>query len=221
MTKITEMENVVRRPEGCTELRVALQTASDGVLGYDSKIRLYGLEEINVNYNYVEGAGYSDNMQDTYRRKASSADIEIKLRQLSPKTEAMLMGKKFIEGKKITNSNDKAPKWAVSFKQTNSDNSFTYKEFYNCTVSREDGTYKTIKDGIEYDVSTLKIKALPLVDGNIDIEFDNDATGVTPADLASFKTTVMMPPTEEEASQKEIILTSDVKEEEKKNKKGE
>lgn len=188
----TELENRVRRPEGCTKLKVAKQTKTGDTYSYGKKERLYGLEEVAVTYTYAEGAAYSDNMQDTSIRRVSSADIEVQIRQLAPETEAKLMGKKFVNGIKVTNSKDIAPVWAVSWIQTNSDGSETHREFYNCTVSREEGTNTTVKDGIEYDVVTLKIKALPLVNGDVDIEFDNDAEGVSEEVLTKFESDVIL-----------------------------
>lgn len=192
------MENRVRRPEGCTMLHVAELKNTESAITYGEQERLYGLEEISCTYNYAEGAAYSDNQQDTSIRRPSSAELEIKIRQLSPKTEARLMGKRYVKGKKVTSTNDTAPPWAVSYRQTNSDGSYTNKLFYNCTVSREEGTITTVKDGIEYDVVTLKVKALPLPNGDLDLEFDNDADGVTEKDLTDFFKTVMMPPTEDQ-----------------------
>lgn len=188
---------VARRPEGCTKLHIWEQEISDaGELNYLDVIRLWGLEEITSTSNYTEGSAYSDNTQDTYVKKTASVDLTILVRELATKTEALIMGKEFIKGKKVSRASDRAKKFAVAYEQTNSDGSSTFKLYYNCTLAKDEAKNTTIKDGIEYDVITITGKALPCPElgGALDLEFESDAVGVTAQDIANFFKTVMMPP---------------------------
>lgn len=193
---------VARRPEGCRNLHIwELEILESGELNYLEVIRLWGLEEITSTSSYTEGAGYSDNTQDTYVKKTASVDITISVRELATKTEALIMGKEFIKGKKVSKSTDRARRFAVAYEQTNSDGSSTFKLYYNCTLAKDEAKNTTIKEGVEYDVVTITGKALPCLElgGALDLEFESDAEGVTAQDIANFFKTVMMPPVQEEA----------------------
>lgn len=191
---------VARRPEGCTKLHIWEQEISDaGELNYLDPIRLWGLEEITSTSSYTEGSAYSDNTQDTYIKKTASVDLAILVRELSTKIEALIMGKEFIKGKKVSRASDRAKKFAVAYEQTNSDGSSTFKLYYNCTLAKDEAKNTTIKDGIEYDVITITGKALPCpeLDGALDLEFESDAEGITAQDITNFFKTVTMPPVAE------------------------
>ncbi|MGL4742274.1 MAG: hypothetical protein ACRC41_16015 [Sarcina sp.] len=198
---------VARRPEGCTKLHIWEQELTvAGELNYLEAIRLWGLEEITSTSNYTEGSAYSDNTQDTYVKKTASVDLTILVRELATKTEALIMGKDFIKGKKVSRSTDRARKFAVAYEQTNSDGSSTFKLYYNCTLAKDEAKNTTIKDGIEYDVITITGKALPCPElgGALDLEFESDADGVTAQDITNFFKTVTMPP-EAETPAKESL----------------
>ena len=54
-------------------------------------------------------------MQDTNIKKPSYIDISITLRELSNKLEVFIMGKKYVNGKKVTSVTDSAPSLALLY----------------------------------------------------------------------------------------------------------
>lgn len=175
-----------KRPEGCRLLHLAKQIEAEGVITFAVPKRYRGLEDIEYTYGYAEAQAYSDNIMDTNKRKPAYADITILLAQLLVKDEAEIMGKTYIKGRKFTSTNDKPPKYAVLWEQTNSDGTSTFFCFYNVSLAKDGGKNSTITDGITYDSITLTGKAIPLSNGDLDLVIDSDDPEVIQSDIENF-----------------------------------
>lgn len=186
---------MVKRPEGCRLLHIATQTISEaGVVTYETPIPVLGLENITTTNNYAEGVGFSDNMQDTSKKKPTFIDMAITLREISNSLESKIMGKKYASGRKLTNVSDQAPVVAVLYQQTNSDGSYVNRVIYNCKLSRDETVNTTTKDGIEFNSVTLSGKGIPLpTTGDLDLSIESDDAAASAEDLANFFKKVILP----------------------------
>lgn len=184
---------MAKRAEGCRMLHIAKRKISDGVTSYETPIPVVGLEDISLTNNYAEGSAFSDNIQDTNVKKPSFIDISITVRELSNELEALMMGKKYEGGKKVTSVNDKAPSIAILYQQTNSDGTYTNRVLYNCTLARDEVSNTTTTDSISYDSVKVSGKAIPLEDGNLDLTMESDDEEVDQEELKKFFEEVILP----------------------------
>lgn len=181
---------MAKRAEGCRLLHIAKRT---GMGTYAEPIPVLGLEEISLTNNYAEGSAFSDNIQDTNVKKPSYIEISITLRELSNELEALIMGKSYANGKKVTSVNDSAPALAVLYQQTNSDGTYTNRVLYNCTLARDEVANTTTTDSISYDSVKISGKAIPLDNGYLDLTMESDDPDVDAEELAKFFTEVIQP----------------------------
>lgn len=184
---------MAKRAEGCRKLHIAKRVVREGITTYEKPIAVVGLEDISLTNNYAEGSAFSDNIQDTNVKKPSYIDISITLRELSNELEALMMGKKYENGKKVTSVNDSAPSLAVLYQQTNSDGTYTNRVLYNCTLARDEVSNTTTTDSISYDSVKVSGKAIPLEDGNLDLTMESDDEEVDQEELKKFFEEVILP----------------------------
>ncbi|KAI3350149.1 major tail protein [Clostridium botulinum] len=184
---------MAKRAEGCRFLHLAKRTTTGGLIAFETPIPLEGLEDISLTNNYAEGSAFSDNVQDTNIKKPSFIDIAITLRELSNELEAFIMGKKYVNGKKVTCVTDSAPSLALLYQQTNSDGTYTNRVLYNCTLARDEVSNTTTTDSISFDSVKLSGKAIPLADGNLDLTMESDDPGIDAEELAKFFEEVVLP----------------------------
>lgn len=200
----------VKRPEGCRMLHIAKQIDTQGVITFETPIRIPGLESVEYTYGYAEAQAYSDNQMDTNKRKPSFADLAIVLRELSNQHEALIMGKTYTGGKKITSTSDVAPRFAVLWEQTNSDGTSTFIGYYNVTLSKDGGTNTTIGESITYDTVSVTGKAIPLSNGDLDIMIESDDKAANQQDIENFFKKVIL---RGSAPSQDLILVDPLKEE--------
>lgn len=184
---------MAKRAEGCRLLHIAKRTGTGALATYAAPIAVPGLEDIALTNNYAEGSAFSDNIQDTNVKKPSFIDISITLRELSNELEALIMGKQYAGGKKVTSVNDSAPSIALLYQQTNSDGTYTNRVLYNCTLARDEVSNTTTTDSISYDSVKLSGKAIPLDNGNLDLTMESDDADVDAEELAKFFKEVIQP----------------------------
>lgn len=184
---------MAKRAEGCRLLHLAKLKNVSGVISYEALKKIEGLEDISLTNNYAEGSAFSDNIQDTSVKKPSFIDISITLRELSNELEAFIMGKSYVNGKKVTSVTDSAPALALLYQQTNSDGTYTNRVLYNCTLARDEVSNTTTTDSISYDSVKISGKAIPLPDGNLDLTMESDDPSVDAEELAKFFEEVILP----------------------------
>lgn len=178
---------MIKRPEGCRNFHLAEQQEGlEGAITFKTPFRLVGLESASYTYGYAEAQAYSDNQMDTNKRKPAFADLAIVLSQLSNENEAKMMGKTYEKGRKFTSTNDKAPKFAAMWEQTNSDGSSTLICFYNCTLQKEGGENTTVGESITFDTINITGKAIPLSNGDLDLMIETDDPEVKQTDVENF-----------------------------------
>lgn len=183
----------VKRPEGCRLANVAPMTITNSELAYGAYKPLLGLEEITATPVYAELQAYSDNQQDTNRKKLIAFDLSIVTRQSDPDLEALLMGQTYAAGRKYASTNDVQAPVAFAYQQTNSDGTYTNFVFYNVTFSRESIANTTTTDSVEFDRVTFVGRAIPLPTGELNLQIESDDAAAVPADLTNFFKKVLLP----------------------------
>lgn len=187
------MSNTVKRAEGCRFAHVAPMKISTGKLSYDAYIPVVGLESITTTPVFAELSAFSDNQQDTNRKKPIAYDISIVLRELSQELEALFMGQTYENGRKYTSTNDVQNPVAFAYQQTNSDGTYTNILYYNVTLSRESRENTSVTDSVEFNSVTLSGRAIPISSGELELVINSDDSEANPSDLENFFTKVLMP----------------------------
>lgn len=203
---------MTRKKTGCRSCMVAKQVKGEGgAITFAKPEAIENLEAISYVYNYAEGTNYADNVQNIYKKKKTSVDVDLDFSEIPLKTKADLQGKKYSKGGSATNSEDQSIPVAILFQETYDDGSFENVVFYNVKLYEKDGANKSEGENYEFNSQGFTGRGLKFTNDDIngDFEFRMDSADpqVDKTKLATFFTAVKF---YEEASSPQSISNEEV-----------
>lgn len=168
------IQSEVKRPMGLRNFHIAILKSDNGTeVTYENPVFVKGIENIQYSMKYAEGKGFSDDVQDTALKLATSCDITATFAQYLPKIASILQGNDITKGGKIVNSVDLQKKCAIMYEVVNSDGTITYKIFYKASLACDGETNNTKGENIDFAKFQLTGTAIPLSEGTLYREFNS------------------------------------------------
>ena len=142
---------------GLSDVHIALRHENDGVVTYDTPVRLPGAVNFSVERNTEKINFYADNVVYHSIAVKSSITGDLELADIANSILTKYLGyKEATEGGILETSDGTMPEFALLFKvQTDTDG--RKFAFYNCTAAESNEEYKTMEENVDPTTSTLAI----------------------------------------------------------------
>lgn len=172
---------------GLRNIHIAPITGTDaqGFYTYGEPIKLMGAKSFTTTNEVSENQFYSDDVMDYYSKNTTSMSLEIEMAYITPEVEAMITGKKLVNGVLVSGSSDNGSSFAIMYEMTTLELPVR-RVIYDCILSRDEITSTTKTDSTEEQLVKLSGKAKPDGNGDFDAILDSNYAPTETAEQAKF-----------------------------------
>ena len=161
---------------------------------YQQPIKIEGAKSGEFKLNYEHDPSYADDILYDNWYLYTGGDGNIKVLDLTPKEQALILGNKRVKGGVAVNSNDQAPPGAFLFEKKFKNS--THKRLYvvyNCMCSNPGLVMETIEEKAEDATCDIPLSVSEIDTGDIYLYIDTDDETADPTQIANWYKEVQMP----------------------------
>lgn len=171
-----------------------LNSDSPSGVSYETPVRIIGAISANVNPNTASATLFADDGPYDSATTLGEIELELNMADIPAAVQAALLGHTYQNGLLVKKASDQPPYVAIGYRSLKSNGAYRYTWLYKGKFVDGEQNNQTKGDDIEYQTPTITGSFVKRdYDDAWQIEADSDDTGISPATIAGWFTSVIEP----------------------------